>query len=84
MKTKSKREIKQLEDEKAALSAELQNSLLEVNLKNSLLGNGGCDPWEFLAKWDPEVQHHLLVSSEQNKGHPARQEGHLGVKGDGA
>jgi hypothetical protein len=32
VKTKSEREIQQLQEEKAALSTKLQNSLLEVNL----------------------------------------------------
>lgn len=42
MKKKSENEIKQLEEEKAALNVKLQNSLLEVNPKLiQFLGLGG-------------------------------------------
>lgn len=46
MKKKSETEIKQLEEEKAALNVKLQNSLLEVNQCSA--GRGGSGPWGFL------------------------------------
>lgn len=72
VKTKSEREIKQLEDEKAALSVKLQNSLLEVNPKNTALVNEGCDPWEFLAKWDQKFTSSLCPLNKIKGVQPGR------------
>lgn len=71
VKTKSEREIKQLEDEKAALSEKLQNSLLEVNPKNMIV-NGGCDPWEFLAKGDQKFTTFLCPLNKMKGIQPGR------------
>jgi hypothetical protein len=52
VKTKSEREIRQLEEEKAALNVKLQNSLLEVNPpKMPCLGMVVVSPGSFWLRW---------------------------------